>query len=44
MHLYSAFPSVILSAAKDQREAMRPLAVLHSSAVWLSYTLIGNPL
>ena len=29
---YSVFPSVILSAAKDQCEAMRPRAVLQSSS------------
>jgi hypothetical protein len=40
--LYSVFPSVILSEAKDLRGAMRPLAVLQSSALWLSRILIGN--
>jgi hypothetical protein len=30
--------------AKDQGEAMQPLAVLHSLALWLSYTLMGNSL
>jgi hypothetical protein len=39
---YSVFPSVILSKPKDLRGAMRPLAVLQSSALWLSRTLIGN--
>jgi hypothetical protein len=39
---YSVFLSVIRSAAKDLRGAMRPLAVLQSSALWLSPTLIGN--
>ena len=32
------------SEAKDLREAMRPHAVLQSSALWLSCTSIGNPL
>jgi hypothetical protein len=41
---YSDFPSVILSAVKDQREAMRPHAVLQSSALWLSCTAMGDPL
>jgi hypothetical protein len=35
---YSVFLSVILSIAKDQREAMQPLAVLPSIALWLSHT------
>jgi hypothetical protein len=41
---YSVFPSVILSEAKDLRGTMRPLAVLQSSALWLSHTFIGNSL
>ena len=34
---YSDFPFVILNAAKDQREATRPLAVLHSSALFTGF-------
>jgi hypothetical protein len=50
--VYNIFLSVILSEAKDRSlplrafgpkgGAMRPLAVLQSSALWLSHILIGN--